>query len=142
FILGSSPNSGRGIPQLHMRFAVALAAAGSFALGAAAMHGLYAQAKPLAYVIAEIEVSNVDAYAKEFIPSAAKAIEDAGGKFIVRGGKTKSFMGAKVACPASISFSCIPPIIIELHLWREQIGLQCFTVPAVRGGADFPDGFR
>jgi uncharacterized protein (DUF1330 family) len=71
-----------------------LATAGSFALGAAAMHGLHAQAKPLAYVIAEIEVSNADAYAKEFIPSAAKAIEDAGGKFIVRGGKTKSFMGA------------------------------------------------
>jgi len=79
---------------MKTKYTVALAAIGSFALGAAAMHALHAQAKPLAYVIAEIEVSNPDAYAKEFVPTAGKAIEDGGGKFIVRGGRTKSFMGA------------------------------------------------
>jgi uncharacterized protein (DUF1330 family) len=81
---------------MQAKYSVALAAVASFGLGAAAMHALYAQAKPLAYVIAEIEVSNADAYAKEFIPAAGKAIEDAGGRFIVRGGKTKSLMGARL----------------------------------------------
>jgi hypothetical protein len=79
---------------MQAKYSVALAAVASFGLGAAAMHALHAQAKPPVYVIAEIEVSNADAYAKEFVPAAGKAIENAGGKFIVRGGKTKSLMGA------------------------------------------------
>ena len=36
-----------------------------FGLGAAATQGLRAQAKPPAYVISEIDVTNPDAYAKE-----------------------------------------------------------------------------
>ena len=33
-------------------------------------------------------------YRTEFLPPAIKAIEDAGGTYVVRGGKTKSFQGA------------------------------------------------
>jgi len=59
------------------------------------VHGLHAQARPIAYVVAQVNVTDKDAYAKEFLPIAVKAIEDAGGKFIVRGGKTVSFTGAQ-----------------------------------------------
>jgi uncharacterized protein (DUF1330 family) len=38
-----------------------------------------------------------DGYAKEFIPPAAKAIEEGGGKYVVRGGKTTSFQGTPPA---------------------------------------------
>ena len=38
------------------------------AVGALAIQGLHAQAKPPAYVVAEIAVTNPDAYAKEFLP--------------------------------------------------------------------------
>jgi uncharacterized protein (DUF1330 family) len=80
---------------MKTKYMVALAIVGSFALGAAAVHGLHAQARPIAYVVAQVNVTDKDAYAKEFLPIAVKAIEDAGGKFIVRGGKTVSFTGAQ-----------------------------------------------
>jgi len=78
-------------------YTVALAMAASFALGVLAVQGLHAQAKPAGYVVVEVAVTDKDGYAKEFIPSAAKAIEEAGGKYVVRGGKTTSFQGTPPA---------------------------------------------
>jgi uncharacterized protein (DUF1330 family) len=69
----------------------------AFALGAAAMQSLQAQTKPFAYGVAEVQVSNQDAYAKEFLPSVRKSITDAGGKFLAAGGKTTSLQGAPPA---------------------------------------------
>jgi uncharacterized protein (DUF1330 family) len=50
-------------------------------------------AKPTAYVIAEIEVTNPDAYMKEFVPLGEKVILNGGGKYLARGSKTASFDG-------------------------------------------------
>src|ERR1700753_3468747 len=69
----------------------------AFALGAAAMQSLQAQTKPFAYGVAEVQVSNQDAYAKEFLPSVRKSITVAGGKFLAAGGKTTSLQGAPPA---------------------------------------------
>ena len=74
-----------------------LAMTASFALGALAVQGLHAQAKPTGYVVVEVAVTDKDGYAKEFIPPAAKAIEEGGGKYVVRGGKTVSFQGTPPA---------------------------------------------
>jgi uncharacterized protein (DUF1330 family) len=63
------------------------------ALGAAAVHALHAQGKPPAYVVAEIDVTDLGPYDKEYVPPAAKAITDGGGKYIVRGGQTVAFFG-------------------------------------------------
>jgi hypothetical protein len=46
------------------------------------------KAKSPAYVVAEIDVTNAEPYDKEYVPPAAKAITDAGGRYVVRGGKT------------------------------------------------------
>lgn len=67
---------------------------GGIALGAAAIQGLHAQAKPPAYVIAEIDVTNEANFMKEFAPLAAKALQDGGAKNLTRGGKTLSIEGA------------------------------------------------
>jgi uncharacterized protein (DUF1330 family) len=56
------------------------------ALGAAAVQGLHAQAKPPVYLIGVIDVSNPEAYGKEFAPQAQVMIRNAGGKFIAIGG--------------------------------------------------------
>ena len=58
---------------------------------------LHAQTKPPAYNIAEIAIKDQDGYNKEYLPLITKALTDAGGKFIVRGGKTISFEGAPPA---------------------------------------------
>jgi len=70
--------------------------AAGIALGAAAVHGLHAQARPPGYIIGDVNVKDKDAYsyANEFLPLALKAIEDGGGKYLVRGGKTASLEDA------------------------------------------------
>ena len=82
---------------MKTKYTVALAMAASFVLGVLAVQGLHAQAKPVGYVVVEVAVTDKDAYAKEFIPPAAKAIEEGGGKYVVRGGKTISFQGTPPA---------------------------------------------
>ena len=78
---------------MKTRCTVALSILAGVAVGAAAVQALHAQAKPSAYVIAEIDVTNVEPYDKEYVPPAAKAVTDGGGKYIVRGGRTVAFYG-------------------------------------------------
>ena len=63
-------------------YTVTLAMLAGFGLGAVAVQGLHAQAKPPVYYIAEIETSNLDAYMKDYAPLAQKTIRDAGGRII------------------------------------------------------------
>lgn len=72
---------------------IGLAMLGSAALGAAAVHTLHAQAKPHAFVIAEVNVTDKDAYAKEFVPLVTKSLMESGGAFLARGGRTLSIEG-------------------------------------------------
>ena len=55
-------------------------------IGAAAVTGLHAQAKPPVYLVSEIDVTNPEAYGKEFAPLAQATIKAAGAKFLVIGG--------------------------------------------------------
>ena len=76
---------------------------GSFALGAGSLEVLRAQAKPPAYVISEIEVTNADAYAKEYVPLANKALADSGQKRLASGGKTVALAGEPPASRIVVS---------------------------------------
>jgi uncharacterized protein (DUF1330 family) len=78
-------------------FAFLFARPGDRAFGAIAVQALHAQAKPMAYGVAEVTVSNQDAYGKEFLPAVQKSIADAGGKFLAAGGKTLSQIGTPPA---------------------------------------------
>jgi uncharacterized protein (DUF1330 family) len=84
-------------------FKVGLGMLAGFALGAAAVAELHAQAKPPAYVISEIDVTNPDAYAKEYVPLATKALAESGQKRLVSGGKTLSIAGAPPAARIVVS---------------------------------------
>ena len=68
----------------NYKFAVAVTA--GVAIGALAVQGLHAQAKPPVYFVAEIDVTNPDAYAKEYAPKAQAIIKAAGGRFLAVGG--------------------------------------------------------
>lgn len=82
---------------MNRTITVGLSMLAGAALGAAAIQTLHAQAKPPGYVITEITIKDQDGYTKEFLPPVTKAIQDAGGKFIARGGKTITFSGAAPA---------------------------------------------
>jgi uncharacterized protein (DUF1330 family) len=82
---------------VNRQITVGLAMVASAALGATAVQTLHAQVKPPAYNIAEITIKDQDGYTKEYLPLITKAFTDAGGKFLVRGGKTISYEGASPA---------------------------------------------
>jgi uncharacterized protein (DUF1330 family) len=74
------------IPIVRTGIAVLIGAG----IGALSMQALRAQAKPPAFVIAEVKVKNQKEYMSEFLPARAKAIADAGGKYLVQ---AKGFVG-------------------------------------------------
>jgi uncharacterized protein (DUF1330 family) len=73
--------------------ALGLTAIVSAVLGAAAVQGLHAQAKPPAFIIVENTITNPDAYAKEYLPLIQKAVQAFGGKYLARGGKILPYNG-------------------------------------------------
>lgn len=72
-----------------MSFSVKLAITlcGGIVLGGAAIQALHAQARPVAYTIAEFEVTNAEKF-KAYGDATATQVPAAGGKFVARGGKT------------------------------------------------------
>ena len=70
----------------HSRIGVGLGMLASAALGGLAVEAVHAQAKPPVYFIGEIDVSNPDGYAKEYLPRAREIIKAHGGRLIAAGG--------------------------------------------------------
>jgi uncharacterized protein (DUF1330 family) len=70
---------------MKTQYTVALAMFAGFGLGAVAVQGLHAQAKPPVYSVAEIDIVDKAAYST-YVPKAQAAIKAAGGKFLVAGG--------------------------------------------------------
>jgi len=79
---------------MRTQCAVALAVIAGFGLGAVSIHTLHAQAKPPVFVVAEINVSNPEAYAKEYVPKAQALIKKHGGKFLAASNNVVAFEGA------------------------------------------------
>jgi uncharacterized protein (DUF1330 family) len=77
---------------MKTRYTVALSMIAGAALGGAAIPGLHAQAKPLAYVITEVEILDQAAF-NEFSPKVPATMQPFGGKYLVRGGKVISLEG-------------------------------------------------
>ena len=67
---------------------------GCVALGALGSKALYGQAKPPAYLIGQIEVSDPAGYAKEYLPKAREIIKAHGGQLVAAAGAAAS--GAQV----------------------------------------------
>jgi uncharacterized protein (DUF1330 family) len=78
---------------MKTRATVLVSVIAGIAMGAAAVQVLHAQARPPAFVIGEIDVRNLEAFEKEYVPNASKAIREGGGKYLVGGGKSVSFYG-------------------------------------------------
>jgi uncharacterized protein (DUF1330 family) len=112
-----------------------------FALGAGLVQGLHAQASPPAYVISEIDVINPDAYAREYVPLANKALADSGQKRLASGGKTISLAGAPPASRIVVSMfdslenaraAYSSPAYLEARKIGDQYGkLRIFAVEGI-----------
>jgi uncharacterized protein (DUF1330 family) len=84
-------------------FLTAFALLTGVAIGAFSVHGLYAQTKPPAYAVTETEITNLEAYQKEFVPLAQASIKAAGGHLLAAGQNIVAFEGAPPATRVSIN---------------------------------------
>ena len=86
------------------------------------IQGLHAQAQPPVYYVAQIDVLNEEAYAKDYVPKAQALIKSSGGKFVAiggaaGGGKVTLFEGdpprKRVVIPAWES-------VEKIQAWRDS----------------------
>ncbi len=61
-------------------------------IGAAAIQGLHAQARPPAYLVLEIDVKDADLY-KQYLEKGGPLYPRFTGRFLARGGKVDAFAG-------------------------------------------------
>ena len=92
-------------------FTVALSMLAGVAVGAVAIQGLHAQAKPPVYLVTEIDVTNPEAFGKEFAPLAQATIKAAGAKFLIIGGT-----GGAGAKPVTAVVGT-PPKRVTIQVW-------------------------
>ena len=102
---------------MKTQYTVALAIIAGFGLGAVAVQSLHAQAKPHVYYIVEIDVTNPDAYKKEYVPRASAANRAAGGRALVQGGKVTVFEGQP---PKSRVLVQVWDSIEKIQTWRNS----------------------
>jgi len=122
-------------------FKVGLGVLVGFSLGIAAAVGVHAQAGPPAYVISQIDVTNADAYSKEYVPLANKALAESGQKRLVSGGKTISLAGDPPAARIVVSMfesmekaqaAYTSPAYIEARKIGDKYGkLRIFAVEGI-----------
>jgi uncharacterized protein (DUF1330 family) len=102
---------------------VAAAVAGSFVLGASLSSVLYAQAKPPAYIVAEIDVKDQDGYGKDFLPKAQALIKESGGKYLA-GGANKAISLAGAPPPNRVVLLQFPDLDAAKAFYAKQEKLE------------------
>jgi uncharacterized protein (DUF1330 family) len=88
-------------------FTVAISVLAGIAIGAGAAQLLHAQAKPPAYVITDADVTNDDAYTKEYLPLVRKAFLDGRAKYLAANGKVVVFAGEPPKRTAILAFDSL-----------------------------------
>lgn len=79
-------------------------------MGGFVVQTIHAQAKPPIYYVGEINVTNSDAYAKEYAPKAQALIKSHGGRFVALGGSG----GASVKIT---TLEGDPPQRVAIQVW-------------------------
>jgi uncharacterized protein (DUF1330 family) len=103
--------------RFSTRSLIALAILAGFGLGAVTVHVLHAQAKPPVYYFAEIDITNMDGYVKEYAPLAQASIKNSGGRLLAAGSKTTTFEGAPPKSRVAIQ---VWDSVESIHAWRNS----------------------
>jgi uncharacterized protein (DUF1330 family) len=80
---------------MKIRTTVALAIIAGFGLGAATVGMIHAQAKPPVFVVAEIDITNMNAFMKEFQPKAAPLVQKYGGRLLAASANVTALDGQR-----------------------------------------------
>jgi uncharacterized protein (DUF1330 family) len=98
-------------------YTVTLAMLAGFGLGAIAIQGLHAQGKPPVYYISEIEITDIDGYAKEYAPKVQGTVKAAGGRLLAAGQKVTAFEGEP---PKSRAVVQVWDSLEKIQAWRNS----------------------
>lgn len=71
---------------MNARYRIGLVMLTSAAAGALGSESLHGQARPPAYLIGQIDVSDPDGYAREYLPKAREIIKAHGGRLVAAAG--------------------------------------------------------
>ena len=74
--------------------AVGLAILAGFGLGVATIQGLGAKDTAPVYLVAEVDVTDVEGYTKEYVPLAQKSLETSGGRILAASQNVTAIEGA------------------------------------------------
>jgi len=102
---------------MKTRFTVALSMLVGIGLGAAAVQGLYAQTQTSIYYIAEIEVTNLDGYLKQYEPRIQANVKAFGGRILAAGTKVATMDGDP---PQSRVTVLVWDSIEQVQTWRDS----------------------
>ena len=126
---------------MQTQYAIPLALIIGVGIGIVGVTAIHAQTKapPPAYVIAEIDVSNQEGYAKEYLPPSSRALLDNGARYLARGSKTVSIKGEPPKRIVVLSFESLEkaqaafasPAFVEAAKIGEQYAK--FRIYAVEG---------
>lgn len=89
------------------------------ALGALGGRSLHSEAKPPAYLIGQIDVTNPDGYAKEYLPKAREIIRAHGGKLIAAAGAAAT--GSQV-----VAVDGNPPKRVVIYMYPNMEALKAW----------------
>jgi uncharacterized protein (DUF1330 family) len=105
---------------MKTHYTVALAMLAGAAIGATAVNRLHAQAKPPLYLVTELDVTNPEAYGKEYAPKAQALIKASGGRFLAIGGVAGAGAGKVTA------FDGEAPKRATLQVWDSMEQYQAY----------------
>lgn len=101
---------------MKIQYSVPLAMLAGIGIGAAGVQTLHAQATPPVYYIAEVDVTNLEAYTKEFVPKAQALIKAAGGRTLALGQKVAAFEGEPPKRVAVLVWDSMD----KIRAWRDS----------------------
>ena len=84
-------------------YSVAVSMLAGVGLGVVAMQTLHAQGKPPVYIVSEIDVTDVDAYTKEYVPIVRPVLAKSGAKLVAVSQSPTSLEGAPQKSRVSIN---------------------------------------
>jgi uncharacterized protein (DUF1330 family) len=88
---------------MNTQYAMVLTLLAGVAMGAGAVQGLHAQAKPPTYVVTETDITDMNSYAKDYVPLVQTSIRAAGGAIVAAGQNITVFEGAPPKSRVAIS---------------------------------------
>jgi uncharacterized protein (DUF1330 family) len=88
---------------MKTRFSMLLAFLAGVAVCAVAVQGLHAAAKPPVYVVTEVDITDLQAYQRDYVPLVQASIKASGGRLVAAGQNAVSLEGSPPAQRVAIN---------------------------------------